>query len=86
MAGELLQHVVEKADAGRDVELAGAVEVDGGRDLGLLGLAGNGRLALQMSPLRLYLPRRNRAFISLDPAVPEPHPAARGPYDPQSGC
>ena len=29
MAGELLQHVIEEADAGRDVEHAGAVEVDG---------------------------------------------------------
>src|SRR5262245_58578095 len=79
MAGELLQHVIEEADAGRNVELAGAVEVDGGPDLGLLGLAGNCRLPLQLSPLRLYLPRRNRAFISLSPAVPEPPHAARGP-------
>ena len=39
VARELLQHVVEKADAGRDVVLAGAVELDGGGDPGLLGVA-----------------------------------------------
>ena len=51
MAGELLQHVVEEADAGRDVVGAGAVEIDGGRDLGLLGLARDGRLPLhEISP------------------------------------
>src|SRR5215210_3562433 len=78
MAGELLQHVVEEADPGRDIEHAGAVEIDRRRDLGLLGLAGNRRLPLQLSPLRLTLPHLDRAFISLSPAVPEPHPAARG--------
>ena len=39
MARQLLQHVVEEADAGRDVEAAGAVDIDGDRDRGLLGLA-----------------------------------------------
>ena len=46
VAGELLQHVVEEADAGRDVIGAGAVEIDGGLDLGLLGGALDGGLPL----------------------------------------
>ena len=36
--GELVQHVVEKADAGRNVVRAGAVEVHRHRNLGLVGL------------------------------------------------
>ncbi len=36
---ELLDHVVEEADPGRDVIGAGAVEIDGRRDRGLLGAA-----------------------------------------------
>jgi hypothetical protein len=39
VAAELLQHVVEEADAGVDVVDAGAVEVDGGGDPRLLGRA-----------------------------------------------
>ena len=39
MARQLLQHMVEEADAGGDVEAAGAVDIDGDRDRGLLGLA-----------------------------------------------
>ena len=39
VAGDLLEHVVEEADAGRDLGTAGAVEVDADRDVGLLGLA-----------------------------------------------
>ena len=35
VARQLLEHVVEKADAGRDVVAAGAVEIDGTADLGL---------------------------------------------------
>src|SRR5665647_320794 len=84
MPGKLLQHVIEEADTGRHVECARAVEIDGGRDLGLLGLAGNGRLPLQISPLRLSLPRRNRAFISLSPAVPEPPLRQAGPAHPST--
>ena len=38
MAGELLDHVVEEADTGRDVELPRAVEVDRRLDPGLLRL------------------------------------------------
>ena len=39
VAGDLLQHVVEEADAGGDFSRAGAVEVDGDRNVGFLGLA-----------------------------------------------
>jgi hypothetical protein len=35
VARELLQHVIEEADAGRDVARTGAVEIDGTADLGL---------------------------------------------------
>src|ERR1700693_5485030 len=80
MARELLQHMVEEADAGRDVELAGAVEVDGRRGLGLLGLAREGALPLKSRPLGRSLRRRNRAFISLSPAVKDPPSRARFPY------
>ena len=37
--GELLQHMVEKADAGRDLGRAGAVEIDAAGDPGFLGVA-----------------------------------------------
>jgi len=35
VARELLQHVIEEADAGRDVARTGAVEIDGAADLRL---------------------------------------------------
>ena len=48
MPGQLLKHVVEEADAGRNVVGAGAVEVDGGLDLGLLGGAIDAGLPLHV--------------------------------------
>ena len=39
---EAFQHVVQKADAGVDVALAGPVQVEGDGDLGLAGLAFDG--------------------------------------------
>ena len=39
MAGELFQHMVEKADAGRDFGGAGAIEIDANVNPGFLGLA-----------------------------------------------
>ena len=39
VAGDLVEHVVEEADAGGDLGRAGAVEVDVDLDRGLLGLA-----------------------------------------------
>ena len=39
MAGEEIEHMVEKADAGRNFGHAGAIEVHGDLDVGLLGLA-----------------------------------------------
>src|SRR6478609_4608308 len=90
MTRELLQHVVEEADAGRYVALAGAVEIDGRRDVGLLGLARDGGLPLQSRPLGPSLGpslrRRNRAFISLSPAVKDPPCRARLPVSRQLGC
>src|SRR5919201_4070174 len=80
MACKLLQHVVEETDAGRDVELAGAVEVDGRGYVGLLGLARDGGLPLQSCPRGCSLRRRNRAFISLSLAVKGPRAARRFPY------
>ena len=48
MPGELLQHMVEKADAGRDFGEARAVEIDADRDLGFLGLARDGAFAHEL--------------------------------------
>lgn len=42
VAGELLQHMVEKADAGCDFGKAGAVESDAGHEFGFLGFSRNG--------------------------------------------
>jgi hypothetical protein len=39
MARQLIEHMVEEADAGGDIELAGAVEIQRYRDLGFLRLA-----------------------------------------------
>lgn len=39
MTGEEIEHMVEKADAGRDVGRAGAIEVHSHLDVGLFGLA-----------------------------------------------
>ena len=41
VAGQLVEHVIEEADAGLVVINPGAVEIDGDRDLGLGGLAGD---------------------------------------------
>ena len=43
---KLLDHMVEEADAGRDLEGAGPIEIDTGRDRGLLGAALDGCAAL----------------------------------------
>ena len=45
MARQQVEHVIEKADPGRDRGLAAAVEIDGDRDVGFLGGALDGRLA-----------------------------------------
>ena len=42
VARELLQHMVEKADAGCDIGKAGAVKSDAGHDIGFLGFSRNG--------------------------------------------
>ena len=43
VARQLLDHMVEKANTRRDLVRPGPVEIDGGRDRGLLGLAGDSR-------------------------------------------
>ena len=53
VARELLEHVVEETDAGFDVVDAGAIEVDGGGDAGLLGLARALRVAVELDPRQL---------------------------------
>src|SRR5437879_12638657 len=45
MPGQEIEHVVEEADAGRNVGHARAIEVDGNLDVGLLGLALDGGAA-----------------------------------------
>jgi ATP-dependent HslUV protease, peptidase subunit HslV len=59
MAGELLDHVVEEADTGRNVVGAGAVEIDRCRNRGLLGPAGDA------CPARRACPRAAGVFASL---------------------
>ncbi len=39
MSGKLLQHVIEEADTGGDVELANAVQIDGNGNARFLGRA-----------------------------------------------
>jgi hypothetical protein len=46
MAGQLFQHMVEEADAGRNARCTGAVDVDGHGDRGFVGLARNAAGAL----------------------------------------
>ena len=41
VAGDLVQHVVKKADAGAQIRHASAVQVDAGGDLGFGGVAGD---------------------------------------------
>jgi hypothetical protein len=48
MPGQEIEHVVEEADAGRDVGQTRAIEVDGDLDVGLFGLAPDGRCAHEM--------------------------------------
>src|SRR3989304_4663375 len=79
MAGGVLQHVVEEADSPRNGEKNPPGEVDGCRDLGLLGLARNRGLPLQENPRAHSLRHRNRAFISFSPAV-------KGRAGATSGC
>jgi hypothetical protein len=45
VARELLQHMVEKADAGCDFGEASAVEIDADGDIGFLGFSRNGAVA-----------------------------------------
>ena len=66
VAGERLQQVIEHADAGGDLVLAAAVEVEGERDVGLFGLAGDLGAALtcqrcRQSPASLRRRGRYRA-------------------------
>src|SRR5690606_3320438 len=51
MARELVEHVVEEANPGRHLMRAGAVEIDGDGNLGLVGLAGDGGSAHGLSPM-----------------------------------
>ena len=60
MAGQQVEHMIEEANAGRDVGHAGAVEIDRDLDLGLLGLALDGGLA--HGTLSLAATGRNAAF------------------------
>ena len=56
MAGEEVEHMVEEADAGRDLGLAGAVESERHGDIGLVGAAADARGA--HGPLSLLVEAR----------------------------
>src|ERR1700710_308276 len=60
MAGEQVKHMVEEADAGRDLGHARAVEVHGHLDVGFLGFALNRRRAHEKGSPRL----RKRALLT----------------------
>jgi hypothetical protein len=47
VARDLVKHVVEEADAGREVGLAGAVQIHARRDPGFRGCANHLRLSLE---------------------------------------
>ena len=58
MAGQLIEHVIEEADAGFDFRRAGSVEIHHDCDVGLVRLAGDGCAAhgiafLKITGLRL---------------------------------
>src|SRR5690554_7553844 len=55
MAGDLIQHVVEKGDTGFTVEPPLAIEIDGNRNLCLLGVTGDGGDSLGHVGLSLAL-------------------------------
>ena len=44
MTGELVQHMVEKTDAGGNIRHPGAIKVNGHRNIGFLGLSFHGYL------------------------------------------
>ena len=83
VAGQLLQHVVEEADAGGDVIGASAVEIDGRLDLRLLGgaidscLPLHGKFAL-LAPLRPSVYQLGRTYAS-DPSGYASPPGHIGP-------
>ena len=61
--GQLLQHVVEKADAGRDLGRAGAVEIDPALDPRLLGVALDRRDPHRISPRSPH--SRDTAYLTI---------------------
>ena len=64
MAGEQIQHMVEKAYAGRNLRHPGAIEVDRDLDVGFLGLALDGRRAHEkLSASRMIRPAKVEAVF-----------------------
>jgi hypothetical protein len=53
VARDLVHHVVEEGHPGVETRCAAAIEVDGGGDLGLEGIAGDGGLACSHVVLQL---------------------------------
>jgi hypothetical protein len=68
MAGKLLQHVIEEADAGGDIVGTAAVEVDAGFDPRLVGRAIDAGLPLHVAWPRLH--GAMQAIISLQADFP----------------
>src|SRR3546814_6358697 len=69
MSRELFEHMIEKADAGRDGVTAGAVEVDGHVDRGFARLAGDGRGAHGRVHSVLAAPRSEEHTSELQPLM-----------------
>ena len=68
MPGQKIEHVVEKPDPGGDRRRAGAVEIDGDLDVGLLGLARD--RALAHCALQFPFGAQWRPFIRADRGPP----------------
>src|SRR2546430_52360 len=77
MARQLVEHMVEEADARRNVGSALAVDMDRHRNLGFLGLAahfsGTGRHNSVLAVLTRSTGLKTRAFYQHDPAIASCH-------------
>jgi len=64
MPGELVEHVIEEADAGRYPGLAGAVDIDGNGNRSLVGLARDGARAARCGSRHGSTPKSSACSLS----------------------
>ena len=65
MLGEAFQHVIEEADTGFDIGLAGAIKIEGDRDIGFLRLAvdGGGAVLNHLEPYSALYSQQLARFV-----------------------